>query len=147
MAKNLKTIKFGENGETYAVNAPVVSVNEELTEAGTNIDFGSFEDGLTEVEVAVKGVAEASGDYFFITINGKQSGFITFAEIYTSTSTIRIKKVGSLWTVISNITATTFMPYILSLLDGVDKITSISLQAYSEATPFAIGTQYALEGR
>lgn len=146
MAKTMKTIKFGENGEVYHVNEFPVQVSGELTEAGTNIDFGTFEDGLTEVEAALKGVEGGSGDYFFITINGKQSGFITCQGIYTANCIFRIKKVGGLWGVISNISGN-FVPYTLRLLNDVDKITSLSIQSYGANTPFGAGHKYALEGR
>ena len=43
MAKNMKTIKFGENGEVYNVNEPAVIVNGTLDESASEISFGPFD--------------------------------------------------------------------------------------------------------
>ena len=148
MATNMKTIKFGENGETYAVNSPAVSASGELTEAAAKLDFGTFENGLTEVELVSAGVSDGTGDYFHVTINGVRTGFITFNAVYTGVLTMRIKKVGSLWTATGTI-AGNMLSYVVELLNKntVDKITSISIDAYNGAKGFAAGHKYALEGR
>ena len=151
MAKNMKTIKFGENGEVYNVNGWGVERSGELSEAGTNIDFGgTFENGLTEINAVLRGVDAGAGDYFFITINGQQSGFIAADYIYKTGINIKLKKVGNLWD--ANVygaygTHGNAYAYVLNLLSGVSAITDFSIQAYSESTPFAVGTKYALEGR
>lgn len=148
MAKNLKTIKFGENGETYYVNEYPVKVSGELTEAASEIDFGTFADGLTEVNIATRGISGTDGSYCFITINGVKSGFVSQFHIYTMSCTIQMKKIGTVWFVfpVSNGYGNDMALKINSLLEGVDTITSISLQSYS-GTDFPAGMKYALEGR
>lgn len=147
MATNLKTIKFGENGETYAVNDYPVKVSGELTEEAMVIDFGSF-NGLTELECVVWGAA-GKGDYLIFSINGTKLSFVTAGAIYESHFYLRIKKVGNVWTADCrnrSATVTNVPEYIGRHLNGVDTITSFALNAYS-GTPFAAGTKYALEGR
>jgi hypothetical protein len=150
MATNLKTIKFGENGEIYNVNAFDVERNGELSENSTVIDFGgTFEKGLTEINAVFTGVSGTSGDYIYIGINGTKTNFITYNPAYTEGLTIKLKKIGTLWDV--NIYGiqliTNAVPYVKGLLKNVSEITSLEIEAYSTATPFAAGTKYALEGR
>ncbi len=149
MATNMKTIKFGENGETYCVNAWPVQVSGELASAANNIDFGTF-DGLTEVNIATAGVAGTEGNYCFITINGTQSAFVSRLIIYKSNVLIQIKKVGGIWFVLamdtSNGVNVDMAGKCIELLGSADSITSISLQSYG-GTDFPAGMNYYLEGR
>lgn len=147
MATNMKTIKFGESGETYYVNERPVQVSGELTEDAMVIDFGSF-DGLTELECVVWGAA-TEGNYLIFSINGTKLSFVNAGGVYNDHFYLRIKKVGDVWTAdarsgtngVSNVPQ-----YIGRHLNGVDAITSFALNAYS-GTPFVAGTKYALEGR
>ena len=151
MAKTMKTIKFGENGEVYAVNAWAVERSGELSENGTIINFGGvFDKGLTEINAVVRGVESAAADYFYIGINGQTTGFITGGYIYNSGINVKLKKVGNLWDV--NIygeqgTIINAVSYVRTLLDSVSEITEFFIEAYSDAAPFGAGTKYALEGR
>lgn len=147
MATNMKTIKFGENGETYAVNAPVVQVSGELEANAEKLDFGSF-DGVTDLYVSVKGVSDTSGTYSYVTINGVKSGFISrWDAVYKGNAILRIKKIGAVWMVFfisgySIIDSGVF----LNMLKDAESITSLSIECYA-GTPFAAGTKYTLEGR
>lgn len=151
MAKTMKTIKFGENGEVYAVNAWSVERSGELSENGTIINFGgAFDNGLTEINAVTRGVESAEADYFYIGINGQTTGFITSGYVYKTGINVKLKKVGNLWDV--NIycdqgTLGNAVRYVLTLLDNVSEITEFFIEAYSAAAPFVAGTKYALEGR
>ena len=149
MATNMKTIKFGENGEVYAVNAPAVSVSGELTESAQEIDFGTF-DGLTEAVVVVRGVADTPGDYTILNINGTDVRFVTSAGAYKSVLCVTFKKIGSLWsTHWFSADAGYKMEWTGNFYDSfesLESITSLKVKAYS-GTHFAAGTKYALEGR
>lgn len=152
MAKNMKTIKFGENGETYAVNAPVVQVSGTLEADDQYIDFGSFEDGLTEVECYFKCPAnsDATGTYFHMVANGVQSTFMGFNFKGDHIVKVYMKKIGGFWTGESR-NGITFSDdfakkVLIGGLDGVDSITSLQFKAYGGGT-FPAGTVYAMEGR
>lgn len=144
MATDLKTIKFGEDGETYCVNQPLVQVSGTLTEDATELDFGTF-DGLTELNVAIQGVSGTSGNYVYIKVNGVTSQFVNCAYPYSGQYVLRIKKVGEVWTVDSGGDASWYAKY-SAAFEGVETITSFSIPAYA-GTPFVTGTKYALEGR
>ena len=155
MAINMKTIKFGENGEVYAVNAYPVQVSGELTEAASQIDFGSF-DGLTELHFIIdnRGAADASnaaGSYGHVIINGTQSTFFTCsistAKIFGGT----LKKINGIWSVLlysesgHNSNACERANELMNSLSP-ESVTSFAAKAYG-ANVFGAGTKYALEGR
>ena len=149
MATNLKTIKFGENGETYAVNDYPVKVSGELTEEATTLDFGSFADGLTELRLLVYGVAANTGNYVIPVINGVAGKFVTAPGFYAYVGCLYYKKIGDIWLVeywSSGQSAHAAQGQAMTELTSVDKITSFKLNAYP-GTPFPVGTKYALEGR
>ena len=150
MATNLKTIKFGENGEIYNVNAFDVERNGELSENSTVIDFGgTFEKGLTEINAVFTGVEGTSGDYLYIGINGTKTGFITYNPAYSEGFAIKLKKIGTLWDVTifgKNVIPTAFEK-VQALLKNASEITELFIESYGANTPFAAGTKYALEGR
>ena len=151
MAKNLKTIKFGENGEIYAVDAPVVTASGELTEAGEYLDFGTFEDGLTELECVVDGVEGTEGNYFYFVINGATSPFLANANMYKAVSNyIRFKKIGMGWLGYLGSPAQHLIRFeegVMNMLSGAEKITSFAIKSYNANSKFAAGTKYSLEGR
>lgn len=145
MATNMKTIKFGENGEVYAVNVPAVQVSGELTEASNLLDFGTFEDGLTDITIVTKGSGEGGNSYYHLIINGERTAFINGGTIYTGVHCMTFKKVGNLW--FAGYGLGNAASYAMEFLNnGVDKITSLSIQGYNNFQ-FSAGTKYALEGR
>lgn len=149
MSTNMKTIKFGEDGKVYDVNAWAVERSGELSEAATVIDFGgAFDEGLTEINAVVRGVEGATGDYFFIGINGIETNFISYNLFYTDGITIKIKKVGNLWdaNIYGSGNVGNAIAYVKTLLENVDTITQISVKAYNE-NGLPVGMKYALEGR
>ena len=145
MATTMKTIKFGENGEVYAVNTPAVQVSGELTEASNLLDFGTFEDGLTDITIVTKGGSGGKGDYYHLVINGNKTGFISGGVIYSGVHCMTLKKVGDMW--FAGYGLGNAVSYAMEILNnGVDKITSLAIQGY-DTTQFVAGTKYALEGR
>ena len=144
MSKNLKSIKFGTSGETYYVNDYPVQVSGELTEAASLIDFGTFE-GLTEMNVAVRGVDGTEGIYFILVINGVEAKFISSKNPYCGLYIVNLKKIGGIW-VYGNGGDQNFAKNEYATIEQVDTITSFAIKAYSGSS-FAVGTKYALEGR
>lgn len=152
MATNMKTIKFGENGEVYAVNAPAVQVSGTLGADSQYIDFGTFADGLTEVECYFKCPANsaATGTYFYMVANEVQSHFMSFNFKGEQIVKVYMKKIGGIWTGESR-NGITFSDdfakkVLIDGLDGVDSITSLRFKAYGNDT-FPAGTVYVMEGR
>ena len=147
MATNMKTIKFGNGGETYYVNDFPVKVSGTLANKNQFIDFGSF-DGLTEAWVSVdtSGLG-GEGTYYHTCINGTESAFITYTYIYTGGSYFHFKKVGDVWVVSGNAAGTGDHKETKTVLKGCDSITSFKLKAYDANTGFPAGTKYYLEGR
>lgn len=149
MATNMKTIKFGENGETYAVNDYPVKVSGELTESAQEIDFGTF-DGLTEAKLVIRGVADTSGSYTILNINGTDVKFVTSGGAYSGVLCVTFKKIGSIWSTHWFCSEagymTTWTTQFYDTFESLESITSLKVKAYS-GTPFAAGTKYALEGR
>lgn len=150
MATNMKTIKFGENGEVYAVNDYPVKVSGELTESAQEIDFGTFDPGLTEVDIVIRGVADTSGSYTILNINGTDVKFVTSSGAYNNYLHVTFKKIGTLWATEWFCSKTGFASawthQFCDTFESLESITSLKVKAYS-GTPFAVGTKYALEGR
>lgn len=151
MATDLKTITFAD-GETYYVNDRPVQVSGTLEADAELIDFGTFDPGLTEVEVNLDGTGatDAAGTYFYLVINGTTTGFMTLATIYTFFTNFRFKKVGGVWYLNAknseNTNLCTIEKNAAQALVGADAITSLAVKAYA-GTPFKAGFKYGMEGR
>lgn len=142
--KNMKTIKFGASGDTYYVNDYPVQVSGELTEAASEINFGTFE-GLTELKAVVRGVTGTTGTYFYLVINGTQAKFITSGVPYNGLYILTLKKIGGIW-VYQNGGDSNFTANEYATIETIDTVTSLSVRAYAGSS-FSAGTKYALEGR